>query len=131
VADDPRQRLEPLWSFLRGFYGSKSNALGERPNGAWAATLADVSIEELREGMRACAIRHPSWPPTAGEFLTLCQPGADIAALDDGSLVFLANELGVKTIGRMDRDGIVRDVQRERLRLERHAKLEARKVLEG
>lgn len=63
--------LSELWVFMHGFYGARATALGEQPSGAWRVTLADFDADELRTGMSRLRDRHPSWPPTAGEFVEL------------------------------------------------------------
>lgn len=104
--------LKDLWIFMLGAYGSKANSLGPVPSIAWKMALEGVSTADMRRGMRALMTDYTEWPPTAFQFRDLCSGAADIASLDDGQFVALAHELGVKTIGRTDRDGIVRDVQR-------------------
>jgi len=111
-SDSHAAALDALWLVMHGAYGSKAAVYGATPNAGWRMVLEDVSPADIVEGTRAMLREYPEWPPTAGEFRNLCTGSLDIARLDDGQLVALAGKLGVKTIGRTDRDGIVRDVQR-------------------
>lgn len=47
---------------------------------AWGEALAGVSPDFIRDAISKVAAAYPSWPPTLGEFVALCRPGATMPA---------------------------------------------------
>jgi hypothetical protein len=47
---------------------------------AWGEALAATPTENVYQAVKNVATAHPSWPPTLGEFLALCQPPKPVPA---------------------------------------------------
>lgn len=64
-----------LWQMMSSMYGHRwTSAYGSEvdPDRVWQATLADVSPEQIKYGMRELARNGDDWPPSAPEFRKLC-----------------------------------------------------------
>lgn len=67
--------IAELFSTMTGLYGAKwtkEHGLADR-TGAWLNTLKDLDPKLLALGIKRCQ-REKDWPPSAPEFLRLCQP---------------------------------------------------------
>lgn len=72
-------KIEALWQMMGSMYGHKwVSSFGAQvdPDRVWAATLKNVTPEQVKEGLQRLAKRGDEWPPSAPEFRKLC--------LDDG-----------------------------------------------
>lgn len=70
-----RALVETVWQWMSSMFGHRwTSAYGDEvdPDRVWAATLAGLTEQQVREGMRACAQRGGEWPPSAPEFRALC-----------------------------------------------------------
>jgi hypothetical protein len=66
-----------LWAAMADLYGHKwASSYGDDPESdtaaTWAKTLADLSPQQLADGLRACATNPDPWPPSLPEFRARC-----------------------------------------------------------
>lgn len=66
-----------LWTALAELYGHRwTSSYGDNPDeGAaltWAKVLADMTPQQLADGLTACAKSADPWPPTLPEFRAMC-----------------------------------------------------------
>lgn len=65
---------------------------------AWDESLSDLTMEEVRLGLRELVRAGRPFPPTLPEFYALCRPRIEVPPLSDHTgLERLARELGVST----------------------------------
>ena len=63
-----------LWDFLSQVWGNKFlEEYGRRPNDAWTAALADVSIDAARHAVKGLIKEGEPFAPTLPQFLAYCR----------------------------------------------------------
>lgn len=71
----PRDAMLALWQTMSAMYGhrwSSAYGLEPDPDRVWQATLSGITAEQIKSGLRKCALRADPWPPSAPEFRGLC-----------------------------------------------------------
>lgn len=81
----PEHWTERIFQVMENRYGAKwQDGFGgiprKRVRQAWGEDLADMTGDEIRRGLDACPLAHPTWPPTLPEFMLLCRPAIDAKA---------------------------------------------------
>lgn len=74
--------FERLWVRMAEVYGHKwSSQYGSKPAQSWIDGLADMSVEEIRDGLLALKDWQgdDGWPPALFEFRQLCRPRSSLA----------------------------------------------------
>lgn len=51
-----------------------STALLDAALEEWSEAIADLSNDEIRDGLKLMRDTYPDWPPTTGQFRALCRP---------------------------------------------------------
>ena len=64
---------------MASIYGHKwTGTYGEQEVGdTWSVGLADLTPEEIGNGLHGCLNRRDPWPPSLPEFRALCRPPKD------------------------------------------------------
>lgn len=68
-----------MWQMMGSMFGHKwvsSYGANVDPDRVWQATLSNVSLDKIKNGLKRLSDRGDEWPPSAPEFKKLC--------LDDG-----------------------------------------------
>ncbi len=82
LPQQPEQVTTRLFARMALMYGHKFVSLyGDadvqvEAEKEWGRHLSGYSLEEIKHGLDQCVDLHPSWPPTIGEFKTLCKVGS-------------------------------------------------------
>ena len=68
--------ISKFWRRMGQIYGHKwESAHGTHDaDETWAIGLADLSLEEIGNGLHGCIKRTDPWPPSLPEFRLLCRP---------------------------------------------------------
>lgn len=64
-----------LWQAMASMYGHRwSSSFGTEvdPDRIWEACLENITMEQLKAGLRACRDTGLDWPPSAPEFRKMC-----------------------------------------------------------
>lgn len=82
-----------LWERMGEMFGHQwASQQGDSPNDTWLRGCADLSVEQLSEGLKALLKRGDDWPPSLPAFRALCrenwesrihQPFVSTTALED------------------------------------------------
>jgi len=73
-----------LWQTMTRIYGHKwTSSFGDEidPGRVWAAALRGVTLPMIKAGLSAMVEAKMEWPPSAIEFLKLCESGTDESGL--------------------------------------------------
>lgn len=67
-----------MFARFHATYGSKMSAMwGDCPQAdiidAWRDGLRGVRPEKIKRALELMLVEHPEWPPTLGQFLSLCR----------------------------------------------------------
>lgn len=83
-----QEQMAELWVRMAEMYGHRwRGAYGDRDGGTWRAALRGLSADQLRAGLRACALAGEDWPPTLPVFRRRCTQDIDRS---DGAAVAAA-----------------------------------------
>lgn len=62
-----------LWQRMTEIFGHRwVSSFGDEPNESWCRCLADVTPEQIGQGLNALIRDNDEWPPTAIQFRNLC-----------------------------------------------------------
>lgn len=72
------RQMEILWERMTEIYGHRWRSSYGSANAirTWQKALADLTAEQLADGLKRCLTRDDPWPPTLPEFRSLCKPTA-------------------------------------------------------
>jgi len=66
--------MDRLWERMVEMYGSKlSSQYGDTPPESWLIVAQEIPVERFRIALNRIRAEHPEWPPTLGQFESVCR----------------------------------------------------------
>jgi len=81
----PERWMERLFARLSSIYGNRMTTMwADCPKAdlmdAWREGLRGIEADSIALALSTVHVAHPEWPPTLGEFVSLCKPQPVTAA---------------------------------------------------
>ena len=92
--------ISALWETMTSAFGSKwVNQFGVRDSGFWFESLNDLTIAEVKQGLKAMVTTGNEWPPTLPEFRKYCLIGNSKLPDSNEEWQKLGDSMGIRAGG--------------------------------
>ena len=71
-----------VWPIFSDMYPIFQVKYGDTPSATWVACLKGINELQIKEGLAACLIKYPEYPPGAASFRSLCKGSGDASHID-------------------------------------------------